>query len=135
MYHSLKYVIKKITAHTLRFGVPYNTNFLDEFKLSIGDNPLRAGYSKGTFLMQIQDSYGSTLSNGQLREQLGCPSGDYPNTCSNIVLTLQKIAALDLPDDQYDHLFSPSTTYVNPTKVQPQYISEFEDLPQALPSS
>ncbi|KAG5620021.1 hypothetical protein H5410_005239, partial [Solanum commersonii] len=34
---SLKYVIKKIPTHTLRFGAPYNTIFLDEFKLSIGD--------------------------------------------------------------------------------------------------
>ncbi|KAK4736954.1 hypothetical protein R3W88_000651 [Solanum pinnatisectum] len=35
--NSLKYVIKKIPTHSLRFGASYNTNFLDEFKLSIGD--------------------------------------------------------------------------------------------------
>ncbi|KAK4737517.1 hypothetical protein R3W88_001214 [Solanum pinnatisectum] len=33
---SMKYVIKKVPRHALRFGAPYNTNFLEEFKKSIG---------------------------------------------------------------------------------------------------
>ncbi|KAK4737503.1 hypothetical protein R3W88_001200 [Solanum pinnatisectum] len=32
----MKYVIKKVPRHALRFGAPYNTNFLEEFKKSIG---------------------------------------------------------------------------------------------------
>ncbi|KAG5568250.1 hypothetical protein H5410_064731 [Solanum commersonii] len=35
---SIKYVIKKVPTHAIRFGVPFNTNFLEEFQKSIGDD-------------------------------------------------------------------------------------------------
>ncbi|KAG5591180.1 hypothetical protein H5410_041694 [Solanum commersonii] len=35
---SMKYVIKKVPTHAIRFGVPFNTNFLEEFQKSIGDD-------------------------------------------------------------------------------------------------
>ncbi|KAG5573125.1 hypothetical protein H5410_062891 [Solanum commersonii] len=35
---SIKYVIKKVPTHVIRFGVPFNTNFLEEFQKSIGDD-------------------------------------------------------------------------------------------------
>ncbi|KAG5630789.1 hypothetical protein H5410_002506 [Solanum commersonii] len=35
---SMKYVIKKVPTHAIRFGVPFNTIFLEEFQKSIGDD-------------------------------------------------------------------------------------------------
>ncbi|KAG5570569.1 hypothetical protein H5410_060335, partial [Solanum commersonii] len=35
---SIKYVIKKVPTHATRFGVPFNTIFLEEFHKSIGDD-------------------------------------------------------------------------------------------------
>ncbi|KAG5625213.1 hypothetical protein H5410_010431 [Solanum commersonii] len=35
---SMKYVIKKVSTHALRFGAPFKTNFLEEFQKSIGDD-------------------------------------------------------------------------------------------------
>ncbi|KAG5603461.1 hypothetical protein H5410_034831 [Solanum commersonii] len=35
---SIKYVIKKVPTHAIRFGVPFNTIFLEEFQKSIGND-------------------------------------------------------------------------------------------------
>ncbi|KAG5591979.1 hypothetical protein H5410_042493, partial [Solanum commersonii] len=35
---SIKYVIKKVSTHAIKFGVLFNTNFLEEFQKSIGDD-------------------------------------------------------------------------------------------------
>ncbi|KAG5612861.1 hypothetical protein H5410_024142 [Solanum commersonii] len=35
---SIKYVIKKVPTYAIRFGVPFNTIFLEEFQKSIGDD-------------------------------------------------------------------------------------------------
>ncbi|XP_055832911.1 uncharacterized protein LOC129901682 [Solanum dulcamara] len=37
----MKYVIKKIPSHSLRFGTAYTTNFIDDFKSSIGDEAIQ----------------------------------------------------------------------------------------------
>ncbi|KAK6797003.1 hypothetical protein RDI58_004704 [Solanum bulbocastanum] len=44
----MKYIIKQISKHSLRFGSTFNMNFIEEFELSMGMNVLN--YSRILFL-------------------------------------------------------------------------------------
>ncbi|XP_055814276.1 uncharacterized protein LOC129884400 [Solanum dulcamara] len=49
----MKYVIKKIPSHPLRFGTAYRANFLDDFESSIGEEGIKL--FRMEFLFQILD--------------------------------------------------------------------------------
>ncbi|KAH0767483.1 hypothetical protein KY285_003354 [Solanum tuberosum] len=49
------------------------------------------------------------------------------NACSNIVPTPEKLATIDLPEDEHAPLSSHPTTSVNPKVVQPNDIADFDD--------
>ncbi|KAG5621220.1 hypothetical protein H5410_006438 [Solanum commersonii] len=52
-YNSMKYVIKKVPTHAIRFGVPFNTNFWRSSK-SIGDDMTDIKY-----ILSIHKAHGS----------------------------------------------------------------------------
>ncbi|KAG5609393.1 hypothetical protein H5410_020674 [Solanum commersonii] len=57
LYNSIKYAIKKVPTHAIRFGVSFNTNFL-EFQKSIGDD---GQISKCLLLLELEQGNSKVL--------------------------------------------------------------------------